>query len=259
MKIFNHIVIKTIAIIILFASCGGSKDLVYLKGISDSSAIDSVFTKPLTIKSGDQLSISLSSLNSEADAIINQSNSGGGASNSVSYSGANVVGYFVSENGTINMPRLGSIYVEGKTHNELKDMLQVMLEPYTKNPIVNVRLLNYQITVLGEVGKPGQITITTPQADILQVIGLAGDITPYGKRDNILLIRKDGSNRIVKRLNLTDPKLFKSPYFQLQPGDFIYVEPNKTKLNSTSLGFQIWPLVTSGLSLLVVMLSIFTR
>lgn len=245
--------------LVMLASCGGSKDLVYLKGISDTLAIDSVFTKPLSIKAGDQLSISLSSLNSEADAIINQSNSGGGAANSVGGSGANVVGYFVSENGTINMPRLGSIYVEGKTHNELKDMLQVMLEPYTKNPIVNVRLLNYQITVLGEVSKPGQITIVTPQTDILQVIGLAGDITPYGRKDNVLLIRKDGNNRVVKRLNLTDPKLFKSAYFQLQPGDFVYVEPNKTKLNSTSLGFQIWPLVTSGLSLMVVIFSVLTR
>ncbi len=241
---------------ILAISCGGNKQFVYLKGIQDTAVIDSVFTKPLIIKSGDQLSISLSSLNSEADAIINQSNSGGGASNSVGNSGANVVGYFVSENGTINMPRLGSIYVEGKTHNELKDMLQIMLEPYTKNPIVNVRLLNYQITVLGEVNKPGQITITTPQADILQVIGLAGDISAYGKRENVLLVRKDGSNRIVKRLNLTDPKLFQSQYFQLQPGDFIYVEPNKTKVNSTSLGFQIWPIVSSGISLIVVIFSV---
>ena len=257
MKIFNKIILS-IGLFVL-TSCGGSKDLVYLKGISDTAAIDSVFTRPLVIKSGDQLSISLSSLNSEADAIINQSNSGGGAANSVGTSGANVVGYFVSENGTINMPRLGSIYVEGKTHNELKDMLQVMLEPYTKNPIVNVRLLNYQITVLGEVTRPGQITITTPQADILQVIGLAGDITPYGKRDNVLLIRKEGNNRIVKRLNLTDPKLFKSQFFQLQPGDFIYVEPNKTKLNSTSLGFQIWPLVSSGISLFVVIYSVLIR
>ena len=108
MKIFNKIILS-IGLIVL-TSCGGSKDLVYLKGISDTAAIDSVFTRPLVIKSGDQLSISLSSLNSEADAIINQSNSGGGAANSVGTSGANVVGYFVSENGTINMPRLGSIY-----------------------------------------------------------------------------------------------------------------------------------------------------
>ncbi len=258
MKKFNKI-LSTVFVSIFAIGCGGNKQFVYLKGIQDTAVIDSVFTKPLTIKSGDQLSISLSSLNSEADAIINQSNSGGGASNSVGNSGANVVGYFVSENGTINMPRLGSIYVEGKTHNELKDMLQVMLEPYTKNPIVNVRLLNYQITVLGEVNRPGQITITTPQADILQVIGLAGDITAYGKRENVLLVRKDGNNRIVKRLNLTDPKLFKSSYFQLQPGDFIYVEPNKTKVNSTSLGFQIWPLVTSGISLLVVLFSVIAR
>lgn len=258
MKKFNKI-LSIFFVSFILISCGGNKQFVYLKGIQDTAVIDSVFTKPLTIKSGDQLSISLSSLNSEADAIINQSNSGGGASNSVGNSGANVVGYFVSENGTINMPRLGSIYVEGKTHNELKDMLQVMMEPYTKNPIVNVRLLNYQITVLGEVNKPGQLTITTPQADILQVIGLAGDITPYGKRENVLLVRKDGSNRIVKRLNLTDPKLFQSAYFQLQPGDFIYVEPNKTKVNSTSLGFQIWPLVTSGISLLVVLFSVIIR
>ena len=245
--------------VFMFA-CGTNKEAIYLQGIQDTAIIDSVFTNPLTIHPGDQLSISLSSLNSEADAIINQSNSGGGAANSVgASSGANVAGYKLKENGSINMPRLGSIYIEGKTHEQLKDTLQKLLEPYTKNPIVNVRLLNYQITVLGEVTNPGQLKITTPQTDILQVIGLAGDITPYGRRDNILLIRKMGTNRIVKRLNLTDPNLFRNPYFQLQPGDFIYIEPNKAKKNQTSLTYQLWPMITGSLSLLVVIFATLTR
>ncbi len=244
----------------MFLSCGTNKEAIYLMGIQDTAVIDSVFTNPLTIHPGDQLSISLSSLNSEADAIINQSNSGGGASNSiVGNAGTNVIGYYVNENGSINMPRLGSIYVEGKTHEQLKDTLQKLLDPYTKNPIVNVRLLNYQITVLGEVTRPGQIIITTPQSDILQVIGLAGDITPFGRRDNVLLVRKSGSTRIVKRLNLTDPNLFRNPYFQLQPGDFLFVEPNKAKKNQTSLTYQIWPLVTGSLSFLVVIFATFVR
>lgn len=241
-------------------SCGTNKEAIYLQGIQDTAVIDSVFTNPLTIHPGDQLSISLSSLNSEADAIINQSNSGGGAANTVGgNAGANVIGYYVNENGSINMPRLGSIYVEGKTHEQLKDTLQKLLDPYTKNPIVNVRLLNYQITVLGEVTRPGQLIITTPQSDVLQVIGLAGDITSFGRRDNVLLIRKSGSTRIVKRLNLTDPNLFRNPYFQLQPGDFLFVEPNKAKKNQTSLTYQLWPMITGSLSLLVVLIASLTR
>lgn len=243
--------------LLMLSSCGGGKDFVYLRGIQDTAKIDSIFTKPLVIHPGDQLSISLSSLNSEADAVINQSNAG--ASIVAGTSGTNVSGYFVSENGTINLPRLGKLKVEGMTHETLKDTLQLMFEPYTKNPIVNVRLMNYTITVLGEVAIPGQLRISTPQIDILQAIGMAGDITAYGKKNNVLLIRKEGSNRIVRHLDLTNPSIFNSPFFQLEPGDFIYVEPNITKKNSTSLTFQLWPLITGTMTLLVVITNSFLR
>lgn len=255
-KLFLNAFIFALVFIIL-NSCGGGKEFVYLKSINDTAKIDSVFTSPLKIHSGDLLSITLSSLNPEADAIINQSNSGGG--NTVGGAGVNVSGYFVSDEGTINLPRLGSIVAEGKTLNQLKDTLQTMFEPYTKNPIVNVRLLNFTITVLGEVNHPGQIKISTPQVDILEVIGMVGDITAYGKKTNVLLIRKQGSNRIVRHLDLTNPKIFESPYFHLQPGDFIYVEPTQTKKNSTSLGFQIWPLATGALTLVIVILNSFRK
>ena len=240
---------------VLLAQCGSNKEMVYFTGLRDSTIIDSVYWREIRISKGDQLSITIASLNPEIDNVINKANS-----SSINASGTETQnGYFVTEKGFLNLPRLGNFFVEGMTHSTLIDTLQFLYASYTKQPVVSVRLLNFRITVLGEVNKPGQLTFSTPNVDIYQVIGKAGDISVYGRRSDVLLIRQTDSSRIVRRIDLTSPEIIKSELFQVQSGDLIYVESNQTKKNTNSLAFQLWPIVTSGLSLIIAMLGFATR
>lgn len=235
--------------------CGSNKEMVYFQGLSDSTVIDSVFWKEVKIHKGDQLSITIASLNGEIDNVINKANA-----SSLNASGAETQsGYFVTETGYLNLPRVGNFYVEGMTHADLVDTLQNLYQAYTKQPVVAVRLLNFRITVLGEVNKPGQLTFSTPNVDIYQAIGKAGDISPFGRRSDVLLIRQTDSSRVVRRIDLTDPKIIRSDVFQLQSGDLLYIEANQTKKNANSLTFQLWPIVTSGLSLVISMMLVGAR
>ena len=119
--------------------------------------------------------------------------------------------------------------------------------------------MNFRVTVLGEVMHPGQLTFSTPNIDIYQAIGKAGDITPFGRRTDVLLIRQTDSLRLVHRVNLSDPKVIRSSVFQLQSGDLIYVEANQTKKNSSSLTLQLFPVITSGVTLVVGLMGIVGR
>lgn len=241
--------------ILSLLSCGGSKEMVYFNGLTDSTTIDSVYWREVRINKGDQLSITVASLNNEIDNVINKANS-----SSINASGAETQnGYFVTETGFLNLPRVGNFYVEGMTHAVLVDTLQRLYAAYTKQPVVAVRLLNFRITVLGEVNRPGQLTFSTPNVDVYQAIGKAGDISPYGRRSDVLLIRQTDSSRLIRRIDLTSPEIIRSDFFQLQSGDLLYVEANQTKKNANSLTFQLWPIITSGLSLVMTMIIVLTR
>ena len=244
-----------VGFVLLSLGCGTNKEMVYFQGLSDSTVIDSVYWRQVRINKGDQLSITIASLNGEIDNVINKANSSSINGNSAETQN----GYFVTETGFLNLPRIGNFYVEGMTHAILVDTLQRLYSAYTKNPVVAVRLMNFRITVLGEVNRPGQITFSTPNIDIYQAIGKAGDITTHGKRSNVILIRQTDSSRIVRRIDLTSPMIIRSDFFQLQSGDLVYVEANQTKKNSNSLTFQIWPLISSGLSLAISILIVLTR
>jgi polysaccharide export outer membrane protein len=235
--------------------CGSSKDQVYFTGLKDSTIIDSVYWREVIIHKGDQLSITVASLNPEMDQIVNQANSVSGQS----AGGETQSGYFVTEKGILNLPRVGNLKVEGMSHAQLIDTLQILYSQYTKSPIVSVRLMNFRVTVLGEVMHPGQLTFSTPNIDIYQAIGKAGDITPFGRRSDVLLIRQTDSSRLVHRVNLSDPKVIRSSVFQLQSGDLIYVEANQTKKNSSSLTLQLFPVITSGVTLVVALMGIVGR
>ena len=123
------------------------------------------------------------------------------------------------------------------------------------DPIVNVRFLNFRVTVLGEVAKPTVVSVANERISILEAIGLAGDLTIYAKRDNILLIREENNERIVKRVNLNNSDIFNSPYYYLKTNDIVYAEPNKAKISSSSTIRQVLPIVLSSLSLVAIVLT----
>jgi polysaccharide biosynthesis/export protein len=238
---------------LLFSSCVNTQKVTYFNNTADSvfPAIDGL--EPL-IQKGDILSISVSSLSTEVTSIFNAPNTPAGNSNASGGSLSEAVGYLVSQEGYLDFPMLGSIKVAGLTKEALKDTITKKLEDKKLlfDPIVTVRYLNFHVTVLGEVNKPGVITIPNEQVTILEALGMAGDLTIYGKRDNVALLRKEGNQKQVHRLNLNSENILTSPYYYLKSNDVVYVEPNKNKVESASQGRQILPIVLSSLSLLAV-------
>ncbi|WP_026135882.1 polysaccharide biosynthesis/export family protein [Nafulsella turpanensis] len=201
------------------------------------------------IQPNDLLSITVTSLSAEANVLFNKGevipvgNSGGYSNN-----GPNVYseGYLVDKEGFIDFPVLGRIQLGGITKAEAKARINSKLVRYLKEPVVNIRFLNFRVTVVGEVSRPSTFTIPSEKITILEALGMAGDLTIYGKRENVLLIREEGGEKTLVRLNLNSKELLDSPYFYLQQNDVIYVEPNKAKIaqasstrNDISLGLSI--------------------
>ncbi|HEU0064349.1 MAG TPA: polysaccharide biosynthesis/export family protein [Flavisolibacter sp.] len=210
------------------------------------------------IQKNDLLSISVSSINLEATQVFNVPNNNAvvGTNSSIINTGyANqAVGYLVNQNGYIQFPVLGEIRAVGLTKKGLTEKISKALidQKLLVSPIVNIRYLNYRITVLGEVGKPMVINVPNERISLLEALGLAGDITIYGKKDNVLVVRETEGKKIVQRINLNSPNLFDSPFYYLQSNDVVYVEPNKARANSSSTVHQWLPYVISGLTLIVV-------
>ena len=167
--------------------------------------------------------------------------------------------YLVDNDGKIDFPVLGQLTVGGKTKSECEDMIREKLKDYIKDevPVVSVRMSNYKISVLGEVASPGVFIISNEKVNIFEALALAKDLTIYGKRDAVKLIREnDKGEKEIVRLDLNDARIISSPYYYLQQNDIIYVEPNKAKAknsdigNSTSLWFTTVSIVISLASLM---------
>ena len=167
--------------------------------------------------------------------------------------------YLVDNQGEIDFPVLGRLKISGLTKNECEALIRKKLVPYLKEtPIVNVRMVNYKISVLGVVTKPGTFTVNNEKVNILEALAMAGDMTVYGVRDNVKLVRENANGeRLIQTLNLNDADLVRSPYFYLQQNDILYVSPNKTKArnsdigNSTTLWISATSILVSIASLLV--------
>lgn len=212
-----------------FSSCASSKKLAYFQNIPENYkpvAIDiAEYTEPV-IHPDDVLAININTLDPQAVMVINNRDSGipltGTSSNS---------GYLVDKAGFVEIPVLGKVKLAGMTTFEAKEELHQRAMEFYKDPIVEVRFSNFRVTVLGEVSNPASYVMPNERVTVLDALGYAGDLTVYGKRDNIMLIRKDPMGEdIAVRMDLTDKRILNSPYFYLQQNDVIYVEPSKTRL-----------------------------
>jgi polysaccharide biosynthesis/export protein len=171
-------------------------------------------------------------------------------------------GYLVNQQGDLQLYKLGLIHSEGLTKDQLADTLEYFYakQGLLKNPYVEVRFLNYKITVIGEVNKPGPFTVPTDKISAFEAIGLAGDITIYGRRDNVLIVREINGVRQFGRLNLKDPNVFLSPYYYLQQNDMVLVDVGKNKSSvNNQAAFQAVSLGATILSITAVFISIFRR
>ena len=242
---------------VLFSmSCVSTKNTAYLNNAIDSSYYKLQNNNENLIQNNDILSIAISSLNSEASALFNTTNNS--VINPTSYIGYNAQssGYLVNSEGLIQLPILGNIQAAGISKKQLKATItQIILDKKLLiDPIVNIRHLNFEVTVIGEVGHPTVITVPSEKISLLKALGLAGDITIYGKKDNVLVIRETGLYRKIKHVDLNSKDFLTSPYYYLLPNDVVYVEPNKDKVASVGRGRQILPAILSGLSVIVIVL-----
>jgi polysaccharide export outer membrane protein len=191
---------------------------------------------PLRIQPNDLLRIQVHSINEEAAAPFNIEGTGqqGGQQMMMQQQGGagleRFIGYYVDEGGGIDFPVVGRIQLQGLTTQEATRKIQGLVKPYLTDAVVNLRFLNFKVTVLGEVNAPGVLQLTNERVTILEVLGQAGDVTPYARRDNILITREANGERTYARLNLQDYDIFQSPYFYLRQNDVIYVEPQQVRV-----------------------------
>jgi polysaccharide export outer membrane protein len=221
----------TAAIIFITCSCTSQKKTTnnYLENASDTSGKNPVNYQEPVVQKGDLLSIKVYSkangLDPKADAPYNlpEAAVAGGA--------GTASGFLVDRDGNIEYPQLGILHVEGLKREDVSALVRSKLEPVLTNPSVDVRFLNYKVTVLGEVKAPGSYTFPTEKVTILDALGSSGDITDYGKKDNVMVVRERNGTVERGRINLTTDSLFLSPYYHLQQGDVVMVEalPKKIK------------------------------
>ncbi len=237
-------------------SCLNTKNIGYFNEAKEAVYASDRLQNQELIQKNDILDITITSLNTEASAVFNTNNGNANGLKGPSASAFQYGGYLVNEDGLIQLPILGSIQAASMTKQQLKQLITTMIEERKLliDPIVNIRHLNFEVTVIGEVAKPSVISVPSERISLLKALGLAGDITIYGKKDNVLLIREANGKKTVRRINLNTDSFLNSPYYYLQPNDIIYVEPNKNKLASVGRGRQLLPVFMSGLSVMVIVL-----
>lgn len=210
------------------------------------------------IQKGDMLSISVSALDMEAVQPFNLPviavNNISGSVNGV----PKQQGYRVLNNETIVFPILGHLKIGGLTISEAQKLVVSKLNEYIKNPIVNIEIINYKVTILGDVAKPGTFPIQNERISILQALGLAGGLTIQGKRQDILIIREVDGRKEYGRIDLTDANLLNSEYYFLKQNDVVYIQPNKTRINSSKYGPAV-SVTVSIASTLIALISVLTR
>lgn len=217
--------ITLLGLLTLFACTSDRKlrqELLYLQGKLDTAGNLEVRIPEATIQKGDMIAITVFSDNPGATSIYNQVQITAGGNTAAP-------GYPVDQEGNIRFQGVGIIHVEGLTKLQLMRQMDEKLKEFLTNPYTDIRFLNFKVNVIGEVNRPGPITTPEGKLSVLEMIGLAGDLTAYGRRDNVLVIREKNGKREFGRLNLREPDLFQSPYFYLQQNDVVLVEANKRK------------------------------
>ena len=230
-------------VLAMVSSCVSTKDVPYMKNADVVDLTSSRGLYDAKIMPKDLLTITVNTLNADASAPFNV----GSASTATQGNSTSVnnQGYLVDNNGDSEFPLVGNIHVEGLTKTQCQD-------------VIREKILPYRVTVLGEVGRPGVIPVSSEKMSIFEALAQAGDLTIYGVRNNVMLIREDQvGQKSIHRLNLNDANIINSPYYYLQQNDVIYVEPNKVKAKNSDVGtsttmiFSVVGLVTSLATLVV--------
>lgn len=241
-----------VILISILAGCASRKNIVYFNDIEKMKAADTLnYFSPIIIQPGDILQITVSTINRDVTALFNPLNSGDVA--------ATAPGYVVDSEGFIELPLIGKVYVKGKTTEAINADLKIALEKSIKNVFVATRLLNFRISILGDVARPGYYSISNERATILEALSMAGDVNLSARRNDILMIREKGGKKQYISIDLSNSKALSSPYYYLANNDVIYVKPGVNRVIGSSTGFQLLPTIFGAVSLLVVIYATATR
>ena len=245
----------TLLFTLLYASsCVNTQKATYFNSQGDEHIASNVQIPQTNIQPNDILSISVSSLNPEASAMFNAPNLSYANVSTANGATIQASGYLVDVNGNIQFPILGNVKATGLTANQLRTKITdtISKRKLLADPIVSIRLLNFKVTVLGEVEHPTVVNVLNEKITLLEALGLAGDITIYGKKDHVMVIREEDGIKNIKYLNLNSSEIFTSPYYYLKSNDIVYVEPTKARVSSSGRATQLLPIVISALSFLAI-------
>ena len=242
----------SLAAVVFMASCGSQKDVPYFQNSQYVDLSKSQYLYDARIMPKDQLTITVSCIDDQAAAPFNMTvPTPYTATTRSTYSQPMLQTYLVDNDGNISFPIVGQVHVGGLTKSEAEQMIEERIKPFmssSEKPIVTVRMPGYQISVLGEVARPGTFNVSREKITILEALGQAGDLTIWGQRKNVQLIREDPTGqKTIHYFDLTDANIINSPYYYLQQNDVIYVTPNKVKAQNSSVGSMttLWFSATS--------------
>lgn len=229
--------ILTLVFVMMFASCASKKDIVYFQGSAELQTV-SVLSVP-KIQPNDMLSINVSAADIKAAQVFNQQSplpASGGETNGAGQQNV----YIVEQDGSIDYPVLGKINLGGLTRQQAVDVFKTKLNEYIVNPGVNISFTNFRVSVIGEVKSPGTFTVSTDRITILEALALAGDLSIQGKRKNVMLIREVNGVKQIHTIDLTNKETLNSPLYYLAQNDVVYVEPNKSMIQSSVVNYSLF-------------------
>ncbi|MCF8256969.1 MAG: polysaccharide biosynthesis/export family protein [Flavobacteriales bacterium] len=237
-----------LSVVLFSPSCITRKDISYFQDISDTLTVGKISQSyEAFIQPGDIISVHVSSLSQESNTFFNSIDEESGRLM------ANT--YLVDASGAIDMPLIGSVKVSESTTQVAKFLIRNKLDKYLVEPTVRVRIKNFKVTVLGEVTTPGVYNIPDEKITLVEALGLAGDLTIFAQRNNVLLIREKDGNRQFVKVDLRSKEFFESEYYYLHSNDILYVEPGKGKIASADAWYRILPIVFSGITAVALFLT----
>ncbi len=252
-----------VAVLLFLSSCTSQKNLIYLQGEeNDKGEImynyaenENNYSPDYILAEQDMLYIQITStVGNEANALFNSAASSNAA---LTDNGLYLNGFVVDKNGEVALPLMGKVYVKGLTVEQAEKKIKEKAEEFVQGAIVSCKMVNYKVSVLGEVSRPGTYTFYQPSVNIFDVIAEAGDLTYYGNRHKVKIVRKTSKEDIIYTLDLSDASILQDKRFYLQPGDLVYVEPNKSTKSLSTLNAPLGT-ITSSLSIIASVISLVT-
>ena len=236
----KRLLVQAGLLLALFSSCSSYKDVAYFQDLKRSDTAEEQVKNfsSLVIQPQDILSINVTSQNASAwqDSL-------------------STIGYTVSEKGYIQLPILGDVLVAGSTASELQTRLKGDLKKYLNSANVNVKIMNFKVSVMGDVMRPDVFKVANSKITVLEALSLAGDLNITALRKNVLLVREVNGKRTYKNIDLTSASLFQSDAYYLKNNDVLYVQPDKTKFAQVDRGYRSWSLILSALSIVAIVLA----